>query len=260
MAMITSRQQLIDYCLRRLGEPVIEVNVDEDQIDDKVDDCLQVYREFHSDATFRDYFEYQITAQDLERKWIFIPEDILYITKLFPTGGSFIGSSNMFSFNYQFALSDFHSLSDQGAGGLAYYDQMRSYMELIDMKVNGLPMITWSRRANKLYLWSDIEDKQLQPGDYICAEVYRAVPETGEITDGMTDPTTILNDMFVKDYTTALIKEQWGQNMSKFEGMQLPGGVTINGRVILEEARGDLETLRERMRLEQEEPPAFLVG
>jgi len=260
MAQISSRQQLIDYCLRRLGEPVIEVNVDEDQIDDKIDDCLQLYREFHSDATFRDYYEYQLTEQDLERKFVFIPESILFITKIFPTGGSFIGSSNMFSFNYQFALSDFHSLSDAGAGGLAYYDQMRSYMELIDMKVNGLPLITWARRSNKLYLWSDVEDGQLKAGDWICAEVYRYIPETGEITDGMTDPTTILNDMFVKDYTTALIKQQWGMNLSKFEGMQLPGGVTINGRQILEDANTELETLRERMRLEQEEPPEFLIG
>ena len=258
MAQISSRQQLIDYCLRRLGEPVIEVNVDEDQIDDKIDDCLQLYREFHSDATYRDYFEYQLTEQDLERRYIFLPESILYVTKIFPTGGSFIGSSNMFSFNYQFALSDFHSLTDVGAGGLAYYDQMRSYMELIDMKVNGLPLITWSRRANKLYLWSDVEDGQLKAGDYICAEVYRAVPETGDV--GNQDPTTILNDMFVKDYTTALIKQQWGMNLSKFEGMQLPGGVTINGRQLLDDANGELETLRERMRLEQEEPPEFLIG
>ena len=258
MAQISSRQQLIEYCLRRLGEPVIEVNVDEDQIDDKIDDCLQLYREFHSDATFRDYFEYQLTEQDLERRYIFLPESILYVTKIFPTGGSFIGSSNMFSFNYQFALSDFHSLSDVGAGGLAYYDQMRSYMELIDMKINGLPLITWSRRANKLYLWSDVEDGQLKAGDYICAEVYRAVPETGDV--GNADPTTILNDMFVKDYTTALIKQQWGMNLSKFEGMQLPGGVMINGRQILDDANGELETLRERMRLEQEEPPEFLIG
>ena len=260
MAQITTRQQLIDYCLRRLGEPVIEVNVDEDQIDDKIDDCLQLYREFHSDATHRDYFEYQLTEEDLARKFIFIPESILYVTKIFPTGGSFIGSSNMFSFNYQFALSDFHSLSDVGAGGLAYYDQMRSYMELIDMKVNGLPLVNFSRRANKLYLWSDVEDGQLKAGDYICAEVYRAVPETGEVTTGVTDPTTILNDMFVKDYTTALIKQQWGMNLSKFEGMQLPGGVMINGRQILDDANGELETLRERMRLEQEEPPEFLIG
>ena len=258
MAQISSRQQLIDYCLRRLGEPVIEVNVDEDQIDDKIDDCLQLYREFHSDATFRDYFEYQLTEQDLERRFVYIPESILFITKIFPTGGSFIGSSNMFSFNYQFALSDFHSLSDVGAGGLAYYDQMRSYMELIDMKVNGLPLITWARRSNKLYLWSDVEDGQLKAGDYICAEVYRYIPETGDV--GNSDPTTILNDMFVKDYTTALIKQQWGMNLSKFEGMQLPGGVTINGRQLLEDANTELETLRERMRLEQEEPPEFLIG
>ena len=259
MAVITTRRQLIDYCLRRLGEPVIEVNIDEDQIEDKVDDALQLYREFHSDATYRDYYEHRLTEEEVERKYINIPPEILFITKIFPTGGSFIGSSNMFSFNYQFALSDFHSLSDVGAGGLAYYDQMRSYMELIDMKVNGLPIITWVRRANKLYLWSDTEDGQLNAGDYVCAECYRAVPETGEIGQGG-DPTTILNDMFMKDYTTALIKQQWGMNMSKFEGMQLPGGVTINGRQILEDANTELETLRERMRLEQEEPPEFLIG
>ena len=259
MAIISTRQQLVEYCLRRLGEPVIEVNVDEDQIDDKVDDALQVYREFHSDATYRDYYQYQETEEDLGRKYIVIPNEILYVTKIFPTGGSTIGSSNMFSFNYQFAMSDFHSLTDEGSGGLAYYDQMRSYMELLDMKLNGLPMITWARRQNKLYLWSDIEDEQLQLGNHICAEVYRAVPETG-IRGQNADPTTILNDMFMKDYTTAMIKEQWGQNMSKFEGMLLPGGVTINGRQILEEAKGEITELRERMRLEQEEPPGFLVG
>jgi hypothetical protein len=258
MAMISTRQQLVEYCLRRLGEPVIEVNVDEDQIDDKVDDALQVYREFHSDATYRDYYEHQITEEDLGRKYINIPTEILFVTKIFPTGGSTIGSSNMFSFNYQFAMSDYHSLTE-GGGGLAYYDQMRSYMELLDMKLNGLPIITWSRRQNKLYLWSDIEDEQLQVGDHVCVECYRAVSETGEVGVGA-DPTTIMNDMFMKDYTTALIKQQWGMNMSKFEGMLLPGGVTINGRQILDDANGEIETLRERVRLEQEEPPGFLVG
>ena len=259
MAIIATRQQLIEYCLRRLGEPVIEVNVDEDQINDKVDDALQVYREFHSDATFRDYYQHEVTEEDLGRKYVDIPADILYITKIFPTGGSTIGSSNMFSFNYQFAMSDFHSLTGGGSPDLQYYDQMRSYMELLDMKLNGLPMISWVRRMNRLYLWSDVEDGQLKVGDHICAEVYRAVPETG-LRGQNSDPTTILNDMFMKDYTTALIKEQWGQNMSKFEGMLLPGGVTINGRQILEEAKGEITELRERMRLEQEEPPGFLVG
>ena len=263
MAVIGSRQQLIDYCLRRLGEPVIEVNVDEDQIEDKIDDALQLYREFHSDATFRNYYQHQMTDTDIANKYVTIPARIISVTKMFAGTGGFIGSTNMFSFNYQFALSDFHSLTDVGAGGLAYYDQMRQYMELIDMKINGLPIINFSRRQDRVYLWSDIEDGQLKAGDYVCFEVYEVVPTPEAIA---TDPlrrgevSTVYNDMFMKDYTTALIKEQWGMNMSKFEGMQLPGGTTVNGRIILEDARTELTELRERMRLEYEEPPIFLVG
>lgn len=252
MAIISTRQGLIDYCLRRLGEPVIEINVDEDQIEDKVDDALQVYQEFHHDATMRVYYEHQMTQTDIDNKYIDLPSNILYVTKMFPVSSNIINSSNFFSFNYQFAMSDFHQLSDVGAGGLAYYDQVRQYMELIDMKVNGLPLTTFSRRANRLYIWSDIEDGVLKPGKYVALEVYQTV-----------DPNTysaVWNDMFMKDFTTALIKEQWGQNMSKFEGMQLPGGVTISGRQILEEAKGEITELRERMRLEQEVPPDFFVG
>lgn len=264
MAVISTREQLVDYCLRRLGEPVIEVNVDEDQIEDKVDDALQVYREFHSDATRRNYYQHQLTATDVENRYISIPSRIIYVTKMFPVSASFVGSSNMFSFNYQFAMSDFHALSQ--AGGLAYYDQTMSYMELIDMKINGLPLISFARRMDRLYLWSDIEDGQLKEGDYICVECYEVVPTPEQIENTprdsgvLPDTSTIYNDMFMKDYTTALIKEQWGMNLSKFEGMQLPGGVTMNGRQLLEDARQELTDLRERMRLEQEEPPNFLIG
>jgi len=125
-------------------------------------------------------------------------------------------------------------------------------MELIDMKVNGLPLITFSRKQNRLYIHSDIEDGVLTSGSYIALEVYQTVDPTAH--------TSVFNDMFMKDYTTALIKEQWGQNMSKFEGMQLPGGVTISGRTMLEEAKEEINSLRERMRLEQEVPPDFFVG
>ena len=264
MAVISTREQLVDYCLRRLGEPVIEVNVDEDQIEDKVDDALQVYREFHSDATRRNYYQHQLTDTDIANRYISIPSRIIFVTKMFPVSASFVGSSNMFSFNYQFAMSDFHTLSQ--AGGLAYYDQTMSYMELIDMKINGLPMISFVRRMDRLYLWSDIEDEQLKVGDYICLECYEVVPTPEQIENTprdsgvLPDTSTIYNDMFMKDYTTALIKEQWGMNLSKFEGMQLPGGVTMNGRQLLEDARQELGDLRERMRLEQEEPPNFLIG
>ena len=247
MPVISTREQLTDYCLRRLGEPVVEINVDEDQIEDKVDDALQIYREFHSDATFRNYYEYQITATDIANRYITVPARLIYVTKLFPVSASFVGSSNMFSFNYQ-------------------YDQTRSYMELVDMKVNGLPMITFSRRQDRLYIWSDVEDQQIEAGDHICLECYEVVPTPEEIAATPLDSgqvagtSSVYNDMFMKDYTTALIKEQWGINMSKFEGMQLPGGVTINGRQILEDARQELDTLRERLRLEMEDPIDFLVG
>ena len=266
MAVISTREQLVDYCLRRLGEPVIEVNVDENKIEDKIDDAIQLYREFHSDGTQRNYYQHQMTATDISNGYITLPNRILFVTKMFPVSSSFIGSTNMFSFNYQFALSDFHSLSDVGAGGLAYYDQMRSYMELIDMKVNGLPIISFTRRLNKVYLWSDIKDGGVKAGDYICLEVYEVTPTPEDIENTpldsgvIADVSTVYNDMFIKDYTTALIKQQWGMNLSKFEGMQLPGGVMINGRQILEDANAELETLRERLRLEQEEPPAFFIG
>ena len=264
MAIISSRQQLIDYCMRRLGEPVIEVNVDEDQVEDKIDDTLQIYREFHSDATFRNYYQHEMTETDIENGYITIPPRIIYVTKMFPASASFVGSTNMFSFQYQVAMSDFHTMSDVGGGGgLSHYDQMRSYMELIDIKINGLPIINYNRRQDRVYLWSDIKDGQIKAGTHVCFECYEVVPTpeaiaTNPLNRG--DVSTIYNDMFVKDYTTALIKEQWGMNLSKFEGMTLPGGVTINGRTMLEDARGELEVLRERMRLEQEEPPCFLVG
>ena len=139
-----------------------------------------------------------------------------------------------------------------GRGGLAYYEQTKQYMELIDMKVNGLPLITFSRRSNRVYLFSDIEDGGLTAGKYVALEVYETIDPTQH--------SAVYNDMFMKDFTTALIKEQWGMNMSKFEGMQLPGGVTISGRAILDDAKSEIETLRTRLREEQEIPPSMFIG
>jgi hypothetical protein len=250
MAVVLTRQGLVQYCLRRLGEPVIEVNVDVGQIEDKVDDALQTYREFHSDATYRTYHQHALTADDITNEYITIPESIIYVTKMFPsrtvfgnvTGGAAMWSTDTASFGGNMAKGI-------AGGGLAYLRQARSYAALIDMEIIGLPLVTFSRRQNRLYIWSDIVDKQMKAGTYVCCEVYKTVEDVN-----------IWNDMFMKDYTTALIKEQWGQNMSKFDGMQLPGGVTINGRTILEEAKTEIRELRERMRLEQEVPPDFLIG
>lgn len=252
MASITSRQGLIDHCLRKLGSPVIEINVDVDQIEDRVDDAFLTYQEFHGDATNRTYLQYLVTSADVTNKYISVPSEVIYIVNMFNlAGGNAISSNNMFSFKYQFAMSDFHAMGRIG-GGLGHYAQTKAYMETLDLILNGTPQTTFSRRQNRLYLWGDIDDNDIKAGEYIMLECYTVIdPETH---------TSVYNDMFMRDMTTALIKQQWGQNLSKFEGMQLPGGVTINGREIREEANGEIAELRERLRSEQELPADFFIG
>ncbi len=138
------------------------------------------------------------------------------------------------------------------AGDLSYYDHMQQYLSLLDMKLNGHPQVNFSRRQNRLYIHGDFQDKDIKAGDFVVAETLQIIdPDTH---------TSIYNDMFVKDYTTALIKQQWGLNLIKFEGMQLPGGVTLNGRQIYEDATNDIERLQEKVRMEQELPVDFFVG
>jgi len=250
MATPNSRQSLIDFCLRRLGAPVIEINVDDDQIEDKVDDALQMYQEFHSDATYRTYLKHVITQTDKDNGYIPIDSNIIYVSQLFPINPTF-SSVNMFDIRYQMMLN---SLGDfmNFAGGMSYYYQMQQYLEFLDQVLSGYPQTTWSRHQDRLYVWGEWSNGDLDVGDYVVAEVYTAV-----------DPDTfssVYNDMFMKNYTTALIEQQWGMNMSKFEGMQLPGGVTISGRQILEDANAELKELEEKLRLEQELPPDFFVG
>lgn len=251
MASPTTRNELIDFCLRRLGEPVLEINVDVDQIEDKVDDAIQKYQEFHSDATIRTYLKHQITAADVTNKYIPISSDIIFVSKVFPISTTFSTSGNLFDIRYQMFLNNMGDFINF-AGDLAYLYQMEQYLSMIDMQLHGHPQVTFSRRQNRLYIFGDFEDEDLQEGDYLIAEIFQTIdPETH---------TSIYNDMFIKDYTTALIKQQWGANLSKFEGMQLPGGVTMNGRQIYEDATADIERLEEKLRNEQELPVDFFVG
>jgi len=251
MATPNSRATLIEYCKRRLGDPVIEINVDEDQLEDRVDEALQYYREFHSDATVRTYLKHQVTAQDVTNEYITLANNIVFVSKMFPLQSSFQSSRNFFDIKYQMMLNDIADLMNF-AGDLAYYEQMQQYLSLLDMKLNGQPQVQFSRKQNRLYIFGDFQDDDINAGDYIVAEVYT------EINDS--DHTSIFNDMFLKEYTTALIKQQWGQNLIKFEGMQLPGGVILNGRQIYDDATGEIETLRQRVRDEHEFPPDFFVG
>ncbi|MAA57176.1 MAG: hypothetical protein CL855_01675 [Cryomorphaceae bacterium] len=250
MANPSTRQGLIDYCLRELGDPVIEINVDPDQLEDRVDEALQYYQEFHSDATLRTYLKHQITATDVTNEYIPISSNIIFVSKLFPIASGSL-TKDFFDIKYQLHLNDIANMHSY-MGDLAYYEQMQQYLSLIDMKLNGNPLVQFSRHQNKLYIHGEKETKDLVEGDYLVAEVFEIVEPTTN--------TSVFNDMWLKNYTTALIKRQWGANLIKFEGMQLPGGVTINGRQIFEDAMAEIERLREVIRLEHEMPADFFVG
>jgi hypothetical protein len=250
MANPSTRQGLIYYCLRQLGDPVIEINVDPDQLEDRVDEALQYFQDFHSDATLRTYLKHVVTQENIDNGYIPLSSNITYVTRLFPITDS-TSSRNFFDIKYQLSLNDFWDLQTY-VGDLAYYEQMQQYLSLIDMKLTGTPQVRFSRVQNRLYIDGDLDGEDIKVGDYVVAEVY-------EIVDGSSF-SGVWNNRWLKEYTTAIIKRQWGQNLIKFEGMQLPGGVTLNGRQLYEDALSDIERLKEEMKMEHEFPADFFVG
>ena len=251
MANPTSRDTLIDYCKRQLGDPVLEINVDEDQIEDRIDEALQYYQEYHSDATIRTYLKHLVTATDVSNEYIPIASNILYISRLFPISSSFNSSFNFFDIKYQMMLNDVADIQNF-AGDLAYYEQMQQYLSILDMKLNGHPQTTFARHQDRLYIHGEFKDGDIKEGEYIVAEVYTVLDPDS--------PTTIYNDLWLKEYATALIKRQWGMNLLKFDGVQLPGGVLLNGRQLYDDATADIDRLRERIRSEFELPADFFMG
>ena len=144
-------------------------------------------------------------------------------------------------------------------GNLAYYEMMQQYLSLIDMRLNGQPQTTFIRKKNRLHIHGDFADGDIIAGKFLVAEVYKEIP-TADSAGDTNGYQTIWNDLWLKEYTTALFKRQWGQNLIKFEGMTLPGGVTLNGRQIFDDALQDITQLRERIRLEFEMPADMFVG
>lgn len=259
---ITSRAQFVDYCLRRLGSPVIEINVDDEQIEDRVDDALQLFNEYDGEGSYRNFVVITITQDIIDRGFIdfdldTLPSglnanDILSVVRVYPIDDQ-TGSVNFFDIKYQMRLNDMWDLNT-GVGDLAYYEQMQQYLSTIDLKLTGHPQIQYQRVNNKLHIFGDIAGSHgdLQVNDKVLIEMYVA-----------TDPNSngkVYNNIFLKEYATALIKEQWGQNLIKFEGMVLPGGVQLNGRQILEDAKQEIETIRQRIYNEYDTPPEFFVG
>jgi hypothetical protein len=280
MAKPASRQELIEYCLRRLGAPVLEINVDDDQIDDLVDDALQYFQERHFDGVERMYLKYKITQADLDRgrgrntngvgvttttatsnvagigtvtynfyetsNYIQVPDSVIGIEKIFKFDTSSI-SGGMFSIKYQLFLNDLYYFNSVE---LLQYAMVKSYLEDIDFLLTTDKQIRFNKRQNRLYL--DLDWASQTADQYIVIDCYRIL-----------DPNTftnVYNDSFIKKYLTALIKKQWGQNLIKFRGVKLPGGVELNGRELYEDAEKELEDIKQRMVLEYELPPYDFIG
>jgi|TARA_B100000900_G_C20544740_1_gene702035 hypothetical protein len=257
MAKISNRNDFRDYVLRRLGYPVIEINVDDDQIEDRIDDGLQLFREYAADGQLRVFQPVLITQAMVDAKSIdlnaalpAVANRILDVVKVFMIGDS-TSNVNFFDIKYQMRLNDLADLAT-GVGDLAYYEHMQQYLSMIDLKLTGQPQIQFSRHSGTLNIAGDLRDGgDIKVGDYIMLEMF---VEEAESVGG------VYNNLFMKNYVTAILKKQWGENISKFEGMTLPGGVTLNGRQLIDDAKEEIEREIEKLRNEYDNPPNFFVG
>jgi len=319
MAKPTSRTQFKDYCLRRLGHPVIEINVDDDQVEDRIDDALQFFHDYHFDGCEKIYMKHQFTQEDIDRRWIYAPDAVIFVNAVLPFDDS-NSSINMFDLRYQLRL---HDLYDFTSVSYVSYEITMQHIRTLNLLFSGTPQFRFNRHQNKLML--DIDwSRDAEVGKYVIIECYRKLePDTITLTGTVTgntssntlvgtstifdqeiiendfitlsngvevqvrkinSPTEIViaantlsanatantmtkegysdvwDDRFLKQYTTAKIKYQWGSNLSKFAGVQLPGGVTLDGPKIMEEAQREIDKIEEEMQSYNVLPNDYFMG
>jgi len=281
MAQPSSRSELITYCKRQLGAPVLEINVADEQVEDLVDDALQYFHERHYDGASQVYLKYKITQADIDRgrtrggstpvgivtttatstivgtattftfeensNYLQIPPAVIGINKIFRFDGSNTATNNMFSVKYQLFLNDIYYW---GSTEILTYAMTKRYLEDIDFLLNTEKQIRFNQRQDRLYL--DIDWGSVSENDYLVIDCYRLLDPN--------DFTRVYNDPFLKRYLTALIKRQWGQNLIKFQGVKLPGGVELNGRQIYDDAEKELDKIQEQMSNTYELPPLDMIG
>jgi|688.fasta_scaffold16972_6 hypothetical protein len=321
MAAPATRQQLIDYCLRELGHPVVEINVDDDQVSDRIDAALQYYQDYHYDGVERLYLKQQVTATritlgtsnasnfalgttvtgsssgayatvcselnttsngttllvrgstgtwttgetivgangttstvasvslgNVDRQYFQLDDSIIGVRRVLPFSAVNTGQSYMWDIRYQLRLNDMFDLLSTS---IIYYEQVKAHLALIDQLLVGSKSFRFQRHQNRLYLdmsWNT----DVSVGEYVIVECYKILNPD--------DWTDVYNDRFLKRYATALIKKQWGNNLKKFAGIQMPGGITLNGQVIYDEAVAEIAFLENEAQSTYVEPPDFMVG
>ena len=282
MAQPASRSELITYCKRQLGAPVLEINVADEQIEDILDDAIQFFQERHFDGVYNTFLKYKLTENDIKRgrsrgersdnvgvttttatatidggttsfswtetaNYLQVPPEVIGVTKIFHYDGSNTVTNNMFSVKYQLFLNDIYYW---GATELLTYAMTKTYLEDINFLLTTQKQIRFNQRQDRLYM--DVDWGNVTEGDYIVMDCYRAMNPN--------DYSRVWNDSFLKKYLTALVKRQWGQNLMKFQGVKLPGGVELNGRQMYDDAGKELERIREMMSNSYELPPLDMIG
>ena len=318
MATPATRAQFKTYCLRKLGFPVIEINVDDDQVEDRIDDALSYFQDYHFDGTEKMYMKHQLTAADINRRWIYCPDAVTFVTGVFPFNNS-NASINMFDLRYQLRL---HDLYDFTSVSYVSYEITMQHIRTLELLFSGTPQFRFNRKQNKVFL--DIDwTRDVQPGEYVVIECYRSlnpdvvtlsctisytsgsnsvlgfgttfdqqflendfitfngvdsfqvdkilsptsltvrgpmVNTAANVTGTISGNSDVWGDRFLKKYSTALIKMQWGNNLKKFAGVQLPGGVTLNGKEIYDEAVEEIAKLEEEMQVINVLPNEIMLG
>ena len=268
MAVPSTRETLKQYCLRNLGKPVIDINVDDDQVEDRIDEALQYFAQYHVDGVERMYLKYEVTQADVTRmttdssesitedsvtttwkqgnNFLVVPSSVISVVNVFPLSDR--ANLNMFDVRYQLRLNDLYDFSSTS---IVHYEMTMQHLDFLDHILVGEKPMRFNQLSNKLFLDMDWSN-DITVGEFLIFEVYRKV-----------DPATytdLFDDLYLKRYTTTLIKRQWGQNLSKFSGTAMLGGVTLNGPELFSTAIDEQSRLEEEIRSNYEEPPHMQQG
>jgi len=246
MPLVNSRETLKQYCLRALGAPVLEINVDDDQLEDRLEEALEYWKIYHYDGIERIYLKHVITEEDVVNKYVPLSDAIYGVTRVIPMSQT-SSSKNIFDIQYQLRLHDLYDLSSTS---IIYFKSVMAHISLLDFELNGPQLYRFNRLTNKLFIdakWG----AELIVGTIVVVECYRAMdPEAN---------TRVYSEPWLKKYTTALFKRQWGQNLSKFTGIQLPGGVTLDGDKIFQAGSDEIKELEDEM-LNKSAPLDMFIG
>jgi len=269
---ITTRETLKQYCLRALGKPVIEINVEDDQVEDRIDEALQYFAQYHYDGVERMYLKYQVTADDITRarsdetlstvtdskdstvtaifkegkNYIPMPSNVMSVVQVFPFTDK--AALNLFDVRYQLRLNDLYDFSSTS---IIHYDMTLRHLDLLDHILTGERPVRFNAHTNRLYIDMDWKN-DVDAGDFMIIECYRKL-------DG-SNYSDVFDDIFLKKYLIQLVKKQWGQNLSKFQGVAMLGGVQMNGEQIYTQAQEEINRLEEQIQLAYELPPHYMIG